>query len=133
MKNISFISIVFLLIVVFISCKKDSLPLNPNLAGDWQWEYSVGGIAGAKIVPENGRKRVLSFYADSLFSVTDNINPSISGTFRVITDSTYGNIIRFQPDSFGAYEEIYHIKNNELTLFDLSISDGYMGYFKRIK
>jgi hypothetical protein len=133
MKKIPFISIVSLLIFIFSSCKKNSLPINPGLAGNWQWEYSVGGIAGGKTVPEKGRKRVLSFYGDSLFSVTENGNPSFGGTFQVITDTTIGKIIRFQPDSFGSYEEIYSIKNNELTLFDYSISDGYMGYYKRIK
>jgi hypothetical protein len=133
MKNISLISIVFFSIFVFSSCKKNSLPINPNLAGDWQWEYSVGGIAGGKIVPENGRKRVMSFYADSLFSVTENGNPSFGGTFLLITDTTFGKIIRFEPDSFDSYEEIYNIKNNELTLFDYNISDGYMSYYKRIK
>ena len=133
MKNRSFISIVFFLIFIFSSCQKSSLPINPHLAGQWQWEYSIGGVAEQKIVPEKGRKRVLSFYANSLFSVTDNSNPSFGGIFQVITDSTFGNIIRFEPDSFGSYEEIYNIKNNELTLFDHSISDGYMSYYKRIK
>lgn len=133
MKNISLFSIVFFLIFIFSGCKKETLPINPNLAGQWQWEYSAGGIAGQKIVPENGRKRVLCFYADSLFFVTDNSRPSFSGTFRVITDTTFGKIIHFEPDSFGSYEEICNIKNNKLTLFDYSISDGYMSYYKRIK
>jgi hypothetical protein len=75
----------------------------------------------------------LSFSADSLFSVTENGNPSVNGTYH-ITDTSFGKIIHFGIGYFGAPNgEMYLIKNNELILTDYMISDGYTHYYKRIK
>jgi hypothetical protein len=133
MKNIPLILIAFFFIVVFSSCKKKSLAISSNLSGQWQWQYSIGGIATQKITPQNNRISLLSFYADSLFSVTENGNPSVNGTYH-ITDSSSGKVIHFSIDYFADPNgEVYVIKNNELILTGYMISDGYTHYFKRIQ
>jgi uncharacterized protein YjiK len=134
MKNILLILMAFFFLVFFTSCKKNSLAISSNLTGQWQWEYSIGGIATQKIKPENNRISLLTFYADSLFSVTENGNPSLNGTYHITTDTTFGKVIHFSPDYFGSPNgEAYLIKNNELILTDYMISDGFTHYYKRIK
>lgn len=133
MKNIPLILIGFFLIAVYSSCKKNSLALSSNLDGQWQWEYSIGGIAGQKIKPQNNRISLLTFSADSLFSVTENGNLSVNGTYH-ITDTSSDKVIHFSNGYFGDPNgEMYLIQNNELILTDYMISDGYTHYYKRIK
>jgi hypothetical protein len=63
--------------------------------------------------------------ADSLFSVTENGNPSLNGTYHITMDTTSGKVIHFSTGYFGDPDgEIYLIKNNELILTDYLISDG---------
>jgi hypothetical protein len=134
MKNIRILLPGFFFIVVFGSCKKNSLRISSDLTGQWQWEYSIGGQGGGKIKPENYRVRLLNFYADSLFSLTENGNPLLNGTYQITTDTTFGKVIHFGADYFGSpTAEAYFIKNNELILTDYMISDGFRHYYKRIK
>ena len=132
MKNIFFILIVFVFITI-PGCKKDNIQ-DDNLTGQWQWEYSQGGIAGQKIKPENNRVRLLNFYPNSTFSVTENGNPSFNGTYYVTGDTTSGKIIHFNPAYFGNPNgEDYTTRNNQLVLTDYMIVDGFRHYYKRIK
>jgi len=134
MKNILCLLPGFFFIVVFSSCKKNSLPISSDLTGQWQWEYSIGGIAVQKIKPENKSITLLNFYADSLFSVTKNGNPSLNGTYYITTDTSSRKVIHFNPGYFGfPTGEAYLIENNELILTDYMISDGFRHYYKRIK
>ncbi len=134
MKNILLILMAFFFLVFFTSCKKNSLAISSNLTGQWQWEYSIGGFATQKIKPENKRISLLTFYADSLFSVIENGNPSLNGTYHITTDTTSGKVIHFNPGYFGfPTGEVYFIQNNELILIDYMISDGFRHYYKRIK
>lgn len=134
MKNILLILMAFFFLVFFTSCKKNSLAISSHLTGQWQWEYSIGGFATQKIKPENNRISLLTFYADSLFSVTENGNPSLNGTYHITTDTTSGKVIHFNPGYFGfPTGEVYFIQNNELILIDYMISDGFRHYYKRIK
>jgi uncharacterized protein YjiK len=134
MKNILLILMAFFFLVFFTSCKKNSLAISSNLTGQWQWEYSIGGFATQKIKPENNRISLLTFYADSLFSVTENGNASLNGTYHITTDTTSGKVIHFNPGYFGfPTGEVYFIQNNELILIDYMISDGFRHYYKRIK
>ena len=134
MKNIPLILTGFFFIAVSGSCKKNILVISPDLTGQWQWEYSIGGLATQTIKPENNRISLLTFYPDSLFSVTENGNPSLNGTYYLTTDSISGKVIHFSTGYFGDPNgEIFIIKNNELILTDYMISDGFTYYYKRIK
>jgi len=134
MKTIFFFLIAFVFITIS-GCKKHGIVAdNPNLTGQWQWEYSEGGVAFHKITPENNSVRLLNFNPDSTFSVTENGNPSFNGTYNVTGDTTAGKIIHFNSDYFGDPNgEAYTIQNNQLILIDYMISDGFRHYYKRVK
>jgi hypothetical protein len=134
MKNKSLILTGFFFILVAGSCKKNSLAISSDLIGTWQWEYTIGGIATQKTEPENNEITLLNFDADSHFSVTENGNPSLNGTYHITRDTPEGKVIHFSTNYFGDPNgEIYLIKDNALTLIDYRISDGYIHYYKRIK
>lgn len=134
MKNIRLLLPGFFFIIVFGSCKKTSLQISSDLTDQWQWEYSIGGIAGQKIKPDNNSITLLNFFADSLFSVTKNGNPSVNGTYYTTTVSSSQKVIHFNSGYFGFLTgEAYLIENNELILTDYMISDGFRHYYKRIK
>lgn len=135
MKNTFFVLIIFVFITI-PGCKKDDIPVadNPNLTGQWQWEYSEGGVAFHKITPENNSVHLLNFNADSTFSVTENGNASFNGTYNFTGDTTSIKVIHFSPDQFGDPNgEVYTIKNNQLVLTEYMISDGFRHYYKRVK
>jgi len=119
--------------LIFSGCKKSNIQTH-ILTGQWQWQYSEGGIAGQKIIPENNRILLLNFNQDSTFSVTENGSASFNGIYQITIDTTYGKVIHFNPNNFGDPNgEIYIIQNNQLILTDYMISDGYTHYYKRIK
>lgn len=64
-------------------CHKEAIP--PLLTGDWLWEGSSGGFAGAIIKPNPAERIILRFTADGQFNVFQNDTLSYSGTFRLIT------------------------------------------------
>jgi hypothetical protein len=129
-------SIFVLIILLFITipgCKKDVIQDN-HLTGQWQWEYSEGGYSFHKITPANNSLRLLNFYPNSTFSVTESGNASFNGTFTVTGDTTSGKIIHFISDYFGDPNgEVYTIRNNQLILTDYMIADGFRHYYKRVK
>jgi hypothetical protein len=95
-------SIFVLIILLFITipgCKKDVIQDN-HLTGQWQWEYSEGGYSFHKITPANNSLRLLNFYPNSTFSVTESGNASFNGTFTVTGDTTSGKIIHFISNYF---------------------------------
>ena len=114
------------------SCKK-TIANNPNLAGQWQWSYSIGGIGGGQVKPVGNRKVILTFKEDSTYSVMDQGTISFTGTYHITLDTTYGQIIHFTPGYADPSGELYTIKNNQLILSDYMISDGYTSYYQRIK
>ena len=135
MKNTFFVLIVFGFITI-PGCKKNDITVadDSNLIGQWQWEYSEGGLAFHKITPENNSVRLLNFFPNSTFSVTENGNTSFNGTYHVTGDTTSGKVIHFNSDQFGDPNgEAYTIKNNQLILTDYMISDGFTHYYKRVK
>ena len=123
----------FVFILIFYSCKKESVD-NPQLTGQWQLEYTSGGIGGGTIKPSE--KIVLIFNQDSTYALKENGTITVNGYYNVHYDTTYGKVvyldailIGFLP---GVNGEIYTIENNHLTLTDYMIDDGYSHYFKRI-
>ncbi len=124
----------FTFIFTFNSCKKGGVD-NPELTGQWQLKYSVGGIGGSTIKPD--KKVILIFNRDSTYALKEDGTITSNGDYHVTYDTTYGNIffleairIDFLPGPSG---EIYTIKNNQLILTDCFISDGYTHCFERIK
>lgn len=125
---------VLIFIFTFNSCKKDGVD-NSSLTGQWQLEYTTGGISGETIKP--GEKIILIFNRNFTFALKENGTVTVNGNYHVSNDTTYGKVvyldailIGFLP---GVNGEIYTIKNNQLTLTDYMIDDGYTHYFKRIK
>ena len=133
MKNTFIVLIIFIFYFAISGCKKADIRDN-NLTGQWQWEYSEGGLAFHKIKPENNSVHLLNLYSNSTFSVTQNGNTSFNGTYNITADTTSGKLIHFSPGYFGGPNgEIYSIKNNQLILTDYMISDGFRHYYKRVK
>lgn len=135
MKNIFFILIVFIFVTT-PGCKKDDITVadNSNLTGQWQWQYSEGGLAFHKIKAENNSVLLLNFNPDSSFYVTETGKPPLKGNYYVTGDTTSVKVIHFNSDQFGdPTGEAYTIENNQLILTDYMISDGFRHYYERVK
>ncbi|MEO8821014.1 MAG: hypothetical protein ABI267_01605 [Ginsengibacter sp.] len=135
MKNSLVVLLTALIFIFpFNSCNKDGAS-NPRLIGQWQLESTTGGISGGTIKPSE--KIVLIFNQDSTYALKEDGTITVNGYYHVKYDTTYGKVVYldailivFLP---GVNGEIYAIQNNNLTLTDYMISDGYSHYFKRIK
>jgi hypothetical protein len=57
----------------------------------------------------------------------------LTGIYTITSDATFGNVIHFNPVYSYPNGAFYTIKNNQLILTDYMISDGYTGYYRRIK
>jgi hypothetical protein len=129
--------ILFLMLWVCIglACKKSNIP-NSALMGTWQWNYSIGGIAGQTITPM-GNIVVLRLQPDSVFSVTVNGVQQTTGLYHTKVDSANHSILYLQgilaafpfasPNGL-----VYQIQNNQLICDDHQVSDGFRHYFGRI-
>lgn len=131
-KTLTVLITSFIFIFTLSSCKKTSA-INQSLTGQWQWIYSIGGIAGGEVKPEGDRRFILTFKEDSTYSAMDQRTVSLKGTYYITLDTTLGKIIHFNPGFADPNGELYKIKNNQLILTDYMISDGYTSFYQRIK
>ncbi len=73
-----------LFFLAFWSCNPSAEP-NPLLVGQWTWDASSGGLAGARFNPKPTERLVLSFGADKRFSLTRNDTLLFDGTYAMTT------------------------------------------------
>lgn len=122
----------FIFSLVLNSCKK-TIANNPDLTGQWQWSYSIGGFSGGKVTPEGNRKVILTFNGDSTYTVMDQGTITFKGTYHLTLDTTVGKIIHFNPVYAYSNGKLYTIKDNQLILTDYMIFEGYTSYYQRIR
>lgn len=139
--KILLISLTLLSIFSLTQCGKSTAPeTDTNLIGQWQWEYSVGGMTGwDRLTPEiNGYNIILSFKPDSTYTrtmINDSVVNAYDGTYYIVYEqidflSTVdsGNVIHLS----GNAPSLIEIKGNNLALTDLW-PDGFGSSYKKIE
>ncbi len=123
----------------FSGCRKkdETLPINDNLVGEWAWTSSTGGLATHTVTPTNNVVH-LTFNSDSTYIYSENGIIKSSDNYTIKYDPTYGHYIQLVNFNAGYLwlepnGEISKIQNNQLTLVDYMVSDGFTHYFQRYK
>lgn len=126
----------FLALLILVSCSKTSSS-NNQLIGQWQWSYSVGGIAVQTVNPK-GNIVFITFNQDSTYIYSENGVIQVKDKYHITDDSNYGLILQlanFKGSKLwlSPNGEIVTFKNEQFVWDDYMISDGYTHYFQRIK
>ena len=139
MKRFFIFSTLLLIFFAVSSCTRNmDKPANKAVKGEWQWEYSAGGVGGYSLQPINSTLITLSLNSDSTYAFYLNNETQISGRYSIQdTDNTsilhldnriQINLLSMQPD-----QVILKWDSSELQLLDDGISDGYHHYFKKVQ
>jgi hypothetical protein len=138
MKRFFIFSTLFFLLLAASSCSRDmAKPANKVAKGQWQWEYSIGGVGGYSLQPINSTLISLSFNSDSTYDFYLNDETQVSGKYSIqangntsilhLDNSIQINLLSMQPDLM-----VIKWDSNELQLLDDNISDGYIHHFKKV-
>src|SRR4051794_39577874 len=138
MKRSLIFSTLFFLLLAVSSCTRNmDKPANKAAKGQWQWEYSNGGVGGYSLQPVNNTLISLSFNSDSTYTFYLNGEIQASGKYSIqATDNAsilhldnriQINMLCMQPD-----QVILEWNGNELQLLDSEISDGFYHHFKKV-
>jgi hypothetical protein len=138
MKRFFIFSTLFLFLFAVSSCTRDvQKPANKAAQGQWQWEYSIGGLGGYSLQPINNTLITLSLNSDSTYTFYLNNETQASGKYsRRASDNKsilqldnriQINLLSMQPEQL-----ILKWDSNELQLLDNDISDGYIHHFKKV-
>jgi len=120
------------------SCTRDvQSPANKPTKGQWQWEYSAGGVGGYSLQPINNTLVTLSLNSDSTYDFYLNNEMQLSGKYAIqatgnssilhLDDRIQLNLLSMQPD-----QVIVKWDGSQLQLLDDDISDGYNHHFKKV-
>jgi len=131
-------STLLLFLLTVSSCSHDTeKPANKAAKGQWQWEYSAGGVGGYSLQPINNTLITLSLNNDSTYDFYLNNEVQISGKYS-IQAATNGSLLHFDDRiqinllSMQQDQTIIKWDSQKLQLLDGDISDGYNHYFKKI-
>lgn len=135
--------IVLLILVGFISCKKeknnDDENYTPGLVSSWDWQRTVTGW-GAVSLPNPDSLITLSLNTNGSYDLQLNSVITQSGVYTVSPDSITNNydVIHFdQPVNMGTYfrlqqrESILMLGSDSLLLYDYLVADGCTHLFIR--
>ena len=120
------------------SCTREvQNPANKPTKGQWQWEYSAGGVGGYSLQPINNTLVTLSLNSDSTYDFYLNNEMQLSGKYAIqatgnssilhLDDRIQLNLLSMQPD-----QVIVKWDGSQLQLLDDDISDGYNHHFKKV-
>lgn len=70
-------------------CKK-AIGTNNNIIGQWQWKYSIGGIA-VQTITASDTHVILTFQQVSTYTLSENGTIQSNDQFFITYDSTYKN------------------------------------------
>ncbi len=86
MKRSFIFSTLFILLVAVSSCTRNmDTPANKAAKGQWQWEYSNGGVGGYSLQPVNSTLISLSLNSDSTYTFYLNDETQASGKYSIQT------------------------------------------------
>ena len=69
MKRFFIFSTLLLIFFAVSSCTRNvDKPANKAVKGEWQWEYSAGGVGGYSLEPINNTLITLSLNSDSTYA-----------------------------------------------------------------
>jgi hypothetical protein len=139
MKRSFIFSALFILLLAISSCTRNmDKPANKAAKGQWQWEYSDGGVGGYSFQPVNNTLISLSLNSDSTYTFYLNDETQASGRYSIQTTNNTSilhldsriqiNLLSMQPD-----QVILEWDSSELQLFDSDISDGFKHHFKKVR
>ena len=84
MKRSFIFSTLFLFLLAVSSCSHDmEKPANKAAKGQWQWEYSNGGVGGYSLHPVNNTLITLSLNSDSTYAFYLNDETQASGKYSI--------------------------------------------------
>lgn len=137
MKPLFLFLTLILLLLVINSCSHDlERPAEKVVKGDWQWEYSVGGVGGDSLAPMDNTLITLSLNKDSTYvfylnnALLDSGSYSIQGTANTAVLHLARGIsigrLSMDPEQL-----ILKWDSSQLQLLDSDISDGFNHHFKK--
>ncbi|MFT3910834.1 MAG: hypothetical protein QM737_15560 [Ferruginibacter sp.] len=86
MKRLKFLPLIF---CFFVACKKHHEDVKQQVAGQWEWVSSFGGIAGMSYTPQStGQTWGLKLNADLSFIQTGNFSGSDTGIYSTTQETT---------------------------------------------
>ena len=139
MKRFLIFSALFIFLLAVSSCTRNiDKPANKVAKGQWQWEYSDGGVGGYSLQPVNNTLISFSLNSDSTYTFYLNDETQASGRYSIQTANNTSilhldnliqiNLLSMQPD-----QVILEWDSNGLQLLDDDISDGFKHHFKKVR
>jgi hypothetical protein len=139
--------IVFVILLISASCKKDNGPVNISLKdkplftikssiqGRWKLEYSSGGICGICVYPSRSNT-TLEFKKDRVIWISDNLLLADDNINWIPTHEFFGidtYIMSFEDTRAYPYNYIVDgIYNDTLVLYE-SATDGQSHHFSKLR
>ncbi len=105
---------------------RDSAAISAKLTGTWIWKKQ--SIPNTNMFKDADKNIEATFNTDSTFTITENSNVIIQGTWKLIN---YGSFYGFRADPYNQYlyGAVYFCDNQ--LLFSNSIADGLDNLFER--
>lgn len=118
-KQIFKLGLLFTILILIISCKKDEQPINELLLGNWHWIKTITPYGGQETNPRTeGYSRVFVFmengkmleYRNNILSDSSDysleINSSNSNTYRITNSTIINSLFYFEADTL-IFSEAY--------------------------
>jgi hypothetical protein len=139
MKRLFVFSTLFLFLLAVTACNHElDQPATKAAKGEWQWDYSVGGVSGSSLEPINSTLITLSLNSDSTYTFYLNGETEASGTYAIQATGNASilhldqriqiNMLSMPPD-----QVILKWDDSQLQLHDDGLSDGFNHHFVKIK
>ncbi|MDO3641315.1 hypothetical protein [Mucilaginibacter sp. L3T2-6] len=135
MKPLTLIIAAVIAVVSGSSCSKEkqTVPAK-DITGKWKWVKSQGGISGAALTPKSeGFTQTEIFGADSSFKFYRADKLVSNGRYAVQRNYRIGNqtvdLLKITENNSSAFT----VRNDTLYTWDLTINDGYMTIYVRMR
>jgi hypothetical protein len=135
-RKASILILVAAAILAFVSCSHNAAPARDGIFGQWQWDYSTGGITGARVDPKPGSIITLNLNSDLHFSFFRNDQLVKEGTLQISLVPqqqqllNFGSAIAVDGMILSDGQATAVVKNGALVLADYYVGDGFINHFK---
>jgi hypothetical protein len=135
-RNASILILIAAAILAFVSCSHDAEAARDGIFGHWQWDYSTGGITGARVDPKPGSIITLNLTSDLHFSFFRNDQLVKEGTFQMSLVPqqrqllNFGSAIAVDGMVLSTGQATAIVNNGALVLADYYVGDGIINHFK---
>ena len=139
MKRLALLSTLFLCLLIITACRHSvEPPASKAVKGEWEWEYSTGGLDGHSLAPADNTLVTLDLNNDSTYTNYLNNMPQFSGSYS-IQAGNYKPVLHFDHPvsinqlSINPEQQIMVWDTGHLQLMDYQVNDGYIHFFKSLK